>query len=200
MSNALRCEELGTWALDSSTINYLEDRIRLERPDSILEFGSGISTICLARFMWELHHDERVRVWSFDQHTEFAEKSREHLAQLGLARTAQVIYAPLRQYTMDDIITECYDLDNNMLKSISMEASHVLVLVDGPAGDRYATLPLVRDSVPRDTVFYLDDAFRDTELDIAGRWTRYAYARECRLVPIGKGVLCGVIGRSECAY
>jgi hypothetical protein len=78
LSNMLENQLLGGWSLDVETINYLEKDIKRIRPKTILEFGSGISTLCLAQFLTEIHGKEPVvRIYSIEQDEEFAKESEK---------------------------------------------------------------------------------------------------------------------------
>lgn len=50
----LKGTQLGSWSLATKSIDYLEEKIKEHHPRAILEFGSGISTLCLAFIMKEL--------------------------------------------------------------------------------------------------------------------------------------------------
>ena len=67
------------------------------------------------------------------------------------------------------------------------------VVIDGPATetDRFGTLPLIRPYVKANALFYLDDALRDGELDVARRWARLPYVEVNGIYLTEKGLLQG---------
>src|SRR5262245_19513868 len=68
LRKALADDELGTWSMCPKTLDYLEREIQTRRPALILEFGSGISTLCLAQFMRDVHGGgDSVYVCSIEQ-------------------------------------------------------------------------------------------------------------------------------------
>src|SRR5437764_487381 len=77
-SERLHNVELGLWSMSSETLNFLESEIHRCRPDAVLEFGSGVSTACIARYMQDVHGAaSRIYVHSFDQNLESIDKTRQ---------------------------------------------------------------------------------------------------------------------------
>ncbi len=194
LADALAQEELGTWALDAQTINFLEQEITERQPNTVLEFGSGLSTLCLARFMTEQGHAALPCVFSIEQNEWQIEKTQKQLAALGLQSYVRMLHAPLTTQSIEGIETECYDLPETRLREFLGDSRPEFVIVDGPCGDgtvRFGTLPLVKDVLAPDAVFFLDDAFRPEELDVARRWQELPYLPLTEMRKIGKGLLMG---------
>ena len=196
LATSLSGEELGTWSLGPRTINMLEQRIRERRPRYILELGSGISTLCLAQFMTEMHGpDEGPRVVSVEQSDDAASKTRALLERFDLARNVHVITRPLAEQTVLDREALCYDLSD---LATELPGAPEFVLIDGPSGERgvrFATLPLLLPHLSDGCVFILDDALRDAELEIAHEWARTLPVTIEGLVPMETGVLIGTVKR-----
>jgi hypothetical protein len=200
LSDALRESELGDASLPASVLNFLERRIRELRPSAVLEFGSGISTACIARFLHELHGRGRAPyVVALEEDAVYAEKTARLLASLGLAPAARVIHVPVRPIRIDGRETRCYALTDELLEGVLAGASPDLVLVDGPSvpagGSRFATLPLARSFLQPGARFFLDDALRDHELEVAVLWRRSPGIVVEGLHLIGKGILAGRVER-----
>ena len=87
LAGVLSEDELGTWALDAATLNFIERQIQAQPPQAILEFGAGLSTICFARFMFEQGHRNHAVVFSIEQNEWQVKRSRERLAQAGTGST-----------------------------------------------------------------------------------------------------------------
>ena len=195
LANILRQEELGTWALDAQTLNFLEQEIIRLRPQAILEFGTGISTICFARHLFEIWGDtDKPRVFSIEQNEWQVEKSQRQLVDFGLEKSVRILHAPLTPQRIEDITTECYALPPSVLNEFLGELRPDFVVVDGPSGNssvRFGTLPLVKAHVQETARFYLDDALRPEELDVAERWNALSYLSLSELRKIGKGILTG---------
>ena len=194
LAQALAHEELGTWALDFQAVDFLEREIRSCRPKAILEFGTGISTICFARFMSETADAPQPCVFSIEQNIWQVEKSREQLIALGLDPYVRILHAPLKAQMIEGLETECYDLPEDRLQEFLAGARPDFIIVDGPCGNgtvRFGTLPLIQNHAAPGAKFYLDDAFRPEELDVAMRWSTLPTLSLSGLRKIGKGILTG---------
>jgi predicted O-methyltransferase YrrM len=171
LSGLLKDVEMGTWSLSPATLNFLEEEIYRFQPSTILEFGSGISTTCLARYMVENHGPgSRKYVLSIEQNSEAVVKTEELLCWAGLKDYVQVFHAPL--YMDPELGMSCYTLGPDVLRAIRT-AETDFILIDGPSAEdeaRYHTLLRIRDSVNPHARFYLDDALRDGEIRIAKLW------------------------------
>lgn len=199
LSSRLADIELGTWSLAADTLNFLEQQVQILKPKVVLEFGSGISTACLARYMQELHgNSNRVYVFSIEQDAEFLQRTKQLLETLHLEKYCRVVYSPLRARLIEGIRTTCYDLSEDFLREVLEDNRPDFVVIDGPAaepGARFGTLPLVRHFLSPGARFFLDDALRDGELRIAQLWSRLLYMQVDGVHLIGKGLLVGKVAR-----
>lgn len=203
LADRLGSEELGTWALDARTLNFLEQEIIRLRPETIFEFGTGLSTLCFARYLFEFWGEsDKPRVFSVEQNKWQVEKSHEQLAAHGLENLVRILYAPLKTQTIEGLEIECYDLPDARLAEFLGGARPDMVLVDGPSGDglvRFGTLPLLRAYAAPQAEFYLDDAFRPEELEVAAHWNTLPYLSVRGLRKVGKGLLTGQFASSRSA-
>jgi len=190
--------EFGRWSLGVSSLALLENKFITLKPEGVLEFGSGLSTVCLARYMQEIHGDKKqIRIISIDQDMSYIEETRQLLESLALNRMVVFIHAPLRRQIIEGLETTCYDLENMELESSIGNLRPTFVLVDGPAaefGARFGTLPLVYPFLGKQCHFLLDDALRDGEIWIAKQWLRLPYLHLEGIVLEEKGLLVGRIG------
>ena len=187
---------IGGWALDVTAINFLETEIRNVRPQSVIEFGSGFSTVCLAQFMRELHGISKgALVFSVEEKWEYFEKTLSMLKVTDLESLVQVVHAPLRSQRVDDLETVCYDLFPILPQLLGPKRPD-FCLIDGPnstLGSRCGTLPLVRKFLAKNARFYMDDALRDEEIDIACRWARLAGLKVDGIALLARGMLRGTV-------
>jgi len=187
--------ELGGWTLDAGTINFLERAVRERQPDLVLEFGSGVSTVCLTHFMRDLHGAvDRPLVVSIDEQYDHAEQTTARLRDLELAPSAVAVFAPLVDQVIEGVVTSCYKMPFSELNPMLENRRARLVLVDGPSlpsgGSRFGTVPLARDLIAEGATIFLDDARRDSELTVAAEWRRRLPWLEIRGVHlVGKGLL-----------
>lgn len=175
---------LGGWAIDPHFANVLVRTLVEARPRTVVECGSGSSTVLSAAFMRE---QGEGRVFSLDHEPDFAEKTRQMLRDRGLDGWATVIAAPLEEHPSGEGPMLWYgtEFDGALPESID------LLVVDGPPRhigpeSRHPAVPLLLTRLSADATVLMDDGNRPDEVRIARRW-----AAELRgtleYVPGGKG-------------
>ena len=198
----LQGRELGTWAIGSRSLEFIRSRVSTLRPQVAIEFGSGISTAVLALAMRDAAVDPSTfLVVSFEQDERHAADTRQLVEQIGLGRHVVVVFAPLKQQTIEGLVTTCYSMPLDVHRFFNGRVAD-LVIIDGPSaesGARFGTLPLVKALVSSAAEFILDDAVRDGELYVAKRWDSLPYIRVDGIRLIERGLLTGAIlgGRSS---
>jgi hypothetical protein len=160
---------LRSFAVDAATIDRLVEVVRTERPSTIVEFGSGTSTVVLAALLAERYRDG-PRLVSFEQDPAWAERSRSALSERGLDGMASVIVLPLGNSEGGPagyLLTE-------EAATLMRRLAPRLVFVDGPTigsgASRLGTVDLVAPYLRGDAPLLLDDALRDAELCVAAAW------------------------------
>lgn len=148
---------------------YLANHIVATKPRLIVECGSGVSTLVLARTAQLL--SPSTRVISLEHDPGYLEQSRQMITMHELGGFVELRHAPLAPAGLPDHETLWYDM--TMLDDVS---GIDLLLVDGPPAAlgphvRYPAIPLLRDRLSRTAVVLLDDAARPDEAEVAGRWT-----------------------------
>lgn len=173
---------LGSWKADTGLLTLLVDHILENRPKLIVEFGTGASTLILARALQQSGGGNLI---SFDQHNDFVDATRRWLADYGLK--ADLRSVPLRP--TDDWPGLWYD-HGPLPKNID------LMLIDGPPWSihpftRGAASGLFDNITPGGTVM-LDDAARPGERFVARRWRKMRPDFRFELSKTGsKGTLIG---------
>jgi hypothetical protein len=194
LANKLADVELGRWSLTVPVLNFLEREISRVKPKMVLEFGSGVSTACLARYMFELYGDlDATYIVSIEDKIEFLEKTKEFLDIIHVAKYAKVIHLPLRFQIIEGIRSNCYDLSMDSFAASLGTCQPELVVIDGPAlkGGRVGTLPLALPFLSEGAWFFLDDALRDEELECGRVWSKLPYVQVYGVHLIGAGLLVG---------
>lgn len=156
------------WAASPDVLLVLARHIRVARPETIVECGSGVSTIVQAQ---ALRLNGRGHVYSLDHDPAFAAQTREALAGFGLSEWATVLDAPLTQVEASGQDWRWYAIDR-LPASLSID----LLFVDGPPVEtpdslsRYPAGPLLFPRLGSDASVFLDDADRPGEQSVLRRW------------------------------
>ena len=149
---------------------FVVQQIHRRRPKRVVEFGSGVSTVLVARALRELGEDRRLD--SFEHVESWYERTRELLRSAGVEDVVRLHYSPLGRHAGLEV--PWYDV-SVLAKD---ETPCDLVLVDGPEGGsreplaRLGGFLALRDRLAPGAVVLLDDAFRKGEREIVRRWQR----------------------------
>lgn len=158
---------VGGWALSASSLLSIWHLVEQERPTTILECGSGTSTLWLA---YAARVVPGARVVALEHKVAFARQTRELLAAHGLQDVAEVRDAPLQRVDIDGEHLPWYDP-----ASIADIGDVGLLVVDGPPKSvgplaRYPALPLLRARLAPGAAVVVDDAHRPGEQEALTRW------------------------------
>jgi predicted O-methyltransferase YrrM len=137
------------------------------RPKTILEFGSGTSTLLSSYCLEQIGSGKII---SIDHEGQYAEQTRESLRNHGVDRYAEVIHAPLRELSLPTGKWKWYD--TAFLESLP---EIDLLVVDGPPAwlqslARYPALPVLRKHLSHSAIVLIDDADRPDEQEMVKRW------------------------------
>ena len=173
---------LGSWKADVGLLTLITDHVLAHRPRLVVEFGTGASTLVLARAMQKAGGG---RLISFDQHEDFVDATRLWLADYGLKADLRAV--PLRPTRNWPGLW--YDHG-------PLPGGIDLMLIDGPP---WTVHPLTRagaaslfDQVSPGGTVLLDDGARPGERLVARRWRRRHPDFRFSLVDNGtKGTLIG---------
>jgi len=197
LATLLKGTELGRWSPGPRSIDELVEMVRELRPETVLELGSGTTTIVLAWAVRDaLGPGARPRIVSVEQDPEHAAATTERLVAAGLDQGVTVITARLVDQEVEGRRTSCYALPGDLAEALEGRLAD-LVFIDGPAGPpgiRFGTLPLVQPFVRVGATFVLDDALRDGELEVARQWAALPYASVLGVRLIEHGLLIGRVG------
>lgn len=174
---------LGSWKADAGFLSLVADEIIQKKPQNVVEFGAGASSLIAARAL-KINGDGVLT--SFDQHRDYAEGVKTWLAEFGLA--ADVRHAPLKR--------KCNGWPGRWYDHGPLPERIDLLLIDGPP---WAVHPYVRGAA--DSLFariapggavMMDDGARPGERIVAARWRKCWPEFDFDLVNCGaKGTLVG---------
>lgn len=141
--------------------------VRERQPSTIVELGSGLSTLYLSRAA----DQPSSVIYSLEHAIEYLEATRHLLEAHDATENVQLIHAPLVDTDIGGRTYSWYSLSDHLPATID------LLLVDGPPGSSgpLARLPALERLVDRlqpGAVIVLDDTHRDDEREIARSWIR----------------------------
>ena len=180
-------DRLGGWALDAMTVEFLWNRLLSERPSIILECGAGSSTIVFAKYATLNVAPRPVRIASLEQSASAKTIVDDLLSVAGLSTSVQIFHAPLSPDFK-------YQFDENAVAASVGQHPADWIFIDGPAGPegcRTFTLPALLPFCRRGSRWFLDDAFRDGELQTLKAWSSISGLTVEGIYPIGKGLATG---------
>ena len=157
-------------ALRPAALAAVCNEVTLAGRRELVELGSGVSTIVLARLARELGG----RLTSLEHDSDWARVVRSQLEREGLSDSARLIEAPLEPHSaaLDDAPWYAARAVVKLPEDID------LLLVDGPPGygegmalSRYPALPALEHRLALNAIAVLDDAQREGERAILERWT-----------------------------
>ncbi|TFI58028.1 class I SAM-dependent methyltransferase [Sphingomonas parva] len=175
---------LGAWKADTGLLTLVTDHILEHRPGLVVEFGTGASTLVIAKALQKAGGGTLI---SFEQHEDFVDATRKWLADYGLEADLRAV--PLAP--SPDGWPGLWYAHGRLPRNIDM------MLVDGPPWTihpltRGAASSLFDNIAPGGTIF-LDDAARPGERVVARRWRKARPDFDFRLWKGGsKGTLIGV--------
>ena len=146
--------------------------IRINRRRTIVEFGSGVSSLVIAGAL----DPGAQRLISFEHNEDWASYVSEQLGRLNLADRCQVVHAPLQPCELSVDTSPWYDIGvvRNSLKSLEVD----VVICDGPPAysrdirmARYPAMPALQSMLAKSYSVYLDDIDRSSEREIAKLWS-----------------------------
>jgi predicted O-methyltransferase YrrM len=158
------------WAMSPDMAGIVFATVMKRRPRTVVELGSGTSTLVAGYALERLGGEGRVV--SLDHDQRFAQVSRGNVERHGLDGRIEVVHAPLRSVELQGKQWDWYE--TSALDPI--ESIDVLV-VDGPtqAGNprsmvRFPALPALLPKLSPDAVVLVDDAGRADERAMVAKW------------------------------
>lgn len=162
----------GGWALTADAGAVLVREIALRRPRTVVELGSGVSTLLIGRMLKEAGAG---KLYSLDHDASWAERTRAHVRANGLEDHVVVLDAPLSRQRVDGEDYEWYQLPHEVRSLPGID----LLVVDGPPQSlspsgipRYPALPAFGKQMSPDGLIYVDDAKRPQEQRMIEKWLK----------------------------
>ena len=178
--------EMHGWPISPDFACYLIEQLENNDYDLIIEFGSGSSTILIAKVLAKIDSrrqgGKKVGQIAFEHLEQYYAKTMNSLHQANLVNTLQLVLTPLQPYfSSNGNVYSYYSYQDALAKLASLYSSiglRLLVLVDGPPGTtckhaRYPALPVVLEYFTGAQIdLLLDDYIREDEKEIAQLWQK----------------------------
>ena len=187
------------WPLSPDIALFLVQKIEMNHYDLIIEFGSGTSTVMMAKAIKMNADHHEMKLVTFEHHQKFYDLTSRSLTGQSLEKYVDLTYAPLKEFAYGDEKYIYYSCGNKMAELAKAgEYSKILVLVDGPPGStcplaRFPALPYLLEFFPAQAIdLVLDDFGRKEEKKIVEKWEELLREKEIAFesesVPAEKGL------------
>jgi predicted O-methyltransferase YrrM len=177
----------GGWALTADAAAVLVREIALNRPRTVVELGSGVSTQLIGRMLKE---SGEGKLYSLDHEASWADQTRRHIEASGLSDFVEVLDAPLSIQPFNGHEFNWYELPEQVRQLENID----LVIVDGPPQSlapngtpRYPALPAFINQLSPRAMLYIDDAKRPQEQEMIALWSREYPQFESRMYDTAPG-------------
>ena len=175
------------WSAAADFLQIITDYCLEQKPTTIFECSSGLSTLVLARCC---QINNLGHVYSLENGEEYASKTIQHIKNYQLEKYATVIHAPLTDLKINMINYQWYDLSKVPDTNIDM------LVIDGPPGfmqknSRYPAIPMLYEKLSKHSIVYLDDAGREDEKEIISLWKKEHKSIKHRYIETERG--CSII-------
>ena len=176
----------GGWAASTDLLGEVLRAIAAQRPQRVVELGSGLSTLVIAA---ALRSNGAGHLISIDAESDYAAATRAQLLRHGLTDWVEVRVAPLQEVSFEDGTRPWYDIAQLAdLENID------LLLIDGPptalrADIRYPALPYFWRRLSPGAIVLMDDAARPAERAMAEVWQQHFSEASFEHLRLEKGAL-----------
>jgi chaperonin cofactor prefoldin len=176
--------EGNSWPISPDFSLCLVRCIEFNDYDMVVEFGSGLSTVVVAKALAHVATRKQRRgsvpFISFDHLEQYYRQTHVHLELAGVGDSVQLHLAPLYDYIAPSgkvyPYYSCLEQLADAAAQFSVPDLRLLVIVDGPPAAtgkhaRYPALPLCMNYFPDAQIdLLLDDYIRDDEKEVVALW------------------------------
>ena len=163
-----------TSSLRFHTLAVILNDIIINQRKSIIEFGSGVSTLAISNLIKK--NNLKCSFVSIEDNKEWFDYINSFLSRNDLQKNVKIIYAPLESsdLALEDNLWYSMQALNN---GISKESKFSLAIIDGPAAwkpkirlSRYPAIPYLINFLAEEYSIYLDDTNRKGEKEVFSLW------------------------------
>ena len=163
-----------TSSLRFHTLAVILNDIIINQRKSIIEFGSGVSTLAISNLIKK--NNLKCSFVSIEDNKEWFDYINSFLSRNDLQKNVKIIYAPLESSDLalgDNLWYSMQALNNG----ISKKSKISLAIIDGPAAwkpkirlSRYTAVPYLINFLAEEFSIYLDDTNRKGEKEVFSLW------------------------------
>jgi predicted O-methyltransferase YrrM len=155
------------YAMAADVASALVTEILVGKPTTIVELGSGVSTLLTAYAIRQAGHG---RLFSFEHDEKYLAQTREYLDNHDLESLVELFYAPLSDLELEKGVWQWYTIQTE-----DLFAPIDLLVVDGPPAriqtlSRYPALPALHEYLSETGTVFVDDYFREDEAEAVRSW------------------------------
>jgi predicted O-methyltransferase YrrM len=157
------------WTIDGDLLKIIIDEIYSINKNNItiLELGSGLSTIFLSYILKKLN---KGKLYSIEHDELFYKKTKNLLELNDLNDICNLIYSPLEEIYINGKKWIWYNT-----KFINNIDNLDILIIDGPPGyiqemSRFPALPMLINKLNNNSIVFFDDASREDEKNIIEKW------------------------------
>ncbi len=159
------------FSLNPNTILHAINDIQVNQRKSVIEFGSGVSTLIMAKFIKS--NGLTVRILSVDHNHEWSGYIEKELIKHDCLDIVELVVAPLITGEWGQYSGSWYDQE--IIKKTMAERTFDMLIVDGPSAGknaqiRFPALPFVIEALDDNFIIFLDDIRRAGENEILNKW------------------------------
>lgn len=176
-----------SWAASPDLILEIVSQIQNRKPLLVVELGSELSTIWIARALRENGNGKLI---SFDHDPKYGDQTRAQLQLQGLDNFVELRFGELEESTWQNTTQRWYP------RHLFSDLQNVdLLVVDGPPqaknqNHRWPAMWELESKMNMSSVIILDDAFREEESALANAWSQLGnYILEIKPFEKGAAIL-----------
>jgi predicted O-methyltransferase YrrM len=162
------------WSMSLNGLVLLSHEIRLRKRKTIIEFGSGASSIVMARSV-QKYNSGGGKIISVENQPYYCNDLNNFVRKNGLHEIIKFIYAPLGPCPY--LLKNKWYAQRALNAFIDRQNKFDMVVIDGPPAwndriklSRYGAIHFIIDRLANDYSIFLDDAKRSGEKEIMELW------------------------------
>lgn len=187
------------FSLNPTTIVHIMNDILLNERKQVVEFGSGISTIVIARFIKMNNLD--TKILSIDNNSSWSNLIYKELLKYDCLGNVKLVVSVLKNHNQIDLDKYSnriwYDYELTKKEIFNLDNNIDCVIIDGPSTGtskfaRYPTFSVLYQKLSNSYIIFLDDTRRKAEKEILIEWNKIAkgeinFEKMYGIIRVGKG-------------